>query len=572
MSQGDCVAMEEILDRNFIKVTPDITIYEGRLLCTRKDSVLVVLKDNQLVGVVPGKMIFGSNIEAHKDIGSLMRRDFIVVDKDIASEDILAYFEESNSPLVVVDRKNRIIGVICFEALLFKLALLFNIARSRLNTVLNTVDEAICIIDDEDAVTHWNHRAEILYNIKAEKIVGNNIEEYFSNLMVTKVIKERGGVSSVYHQPCKDTHVLISANPVKIGSKIVGGVSAERNITEVVQLNEKLNDASSQVQELQSRINLITGRNNPFAYIRGHHQKLTQLINMAKKVAVTNATVLIIGESGTGKELFARAIHEASKRSDKPFIVVNCAAIPVNLFESEVFGYEGGSFTGANRQGKAGFFENANGGTLFLDEVAELSPGLQVKLLRVLQDNILYRVGGSKPVKIDVRIIAATNRNLEEMLVNGHFREDLYYRLNVITLNVPPLRERREDIPELVHQFAQGYSQLYGRRIARIKPEVMAVLMAYPWPGNVRELKNVIERMVILSDSEVISKEHIPDALQQHGKLADKAGLASVTEQTERELIIRTLKQTNGNRSQTARMLGIPRSTLYYKMSQLGLK
>ena len=568
------LTIEQFLFRDYIKIPSELTVTEARSLCAPNGAVILVVDNNQLVGVVPPKNLFKKQFHPDTKVAKVMRRDFSIIEEDALIHDVLTYLPELRyHPLVVVNTNNEILGVLVFDLLFSELARQFKITQARLNTVLETVDEALCIVDEEDKVVNWNHRAELLYNIKSEDIIGRNIEEYFSNLMVTKVIKEHSGVSSVYHQPCEGTHVLISANPVTIDNKVMGGVSAERDITEVVQLNQRLTHASSQVHELQSEINRITGTNNPFVRIKGHHHKLTELINMARKVAETNAAVLIRGESGTGKELFARAIHEASNRADKPFVVVNCAAIPPTLFESEVFGYDAGAFTGADRRGKTGYFERAHEGTLFLDEVAELPQDLQVKLLRVLQDQMFYRVGGSNPIKVDVRIITATHRDLEEMLSKDLFREDLYYRLNVVTLEVPPLRERREDIPELVYQFVQEYSHLYGKHIAKLEPSVMAILLAYPWRGNVRELKNVIERMVILAEGDVINDACVPSTLKHQGKhqLPYHAGLVSVTEQTERELIQRTLKQANGNRSQTARMLGIPRSTLYYKMHQLGL-
>jgi PAS domain S-box-containing protein len=575
MNKFGNLTVAEMLYQNFVEVTPNITVGEGRALAAIKQSALIVLENEQPIGIVLYRKLFNSKVDPDTRINEIMRTDFTILEHETLEDDILIYLRELRyHPLIVLGSSREVLGLLAFDLLFTDLANSLKVSQARLDAVLGVVDEAICVVDDQDNVVHWNHRAESLYNIKTEDIVGHSVEKYFSNLMVTKVIKNREGVNSVYHQPCIGTHVLISANPVRVGNEVMGGISAEKDITEVIQLNQKLTHASSQVKELESEITRITGGRNPFARIKGHHHKLTELINMAKKVAKTNAAVLIRGESGTGKELFARAIHEASSRAEKPFVVVNCAAIPPTLFESEVFGYEGGAFTGANRQGKTGVFENANGGTLFLDEVAELPPDLQVKLLRVLQEQEFCRVGGTKPIQVDVRIITATHRNLEDMLHKGLFREDLYYRLNVVTLEVPPLRDRREDIPELIYQFTQEYSQLYGKHIARLEPSVMAVLLAYPWPGNVREMKNVIERMVILADGDVITESNIPSALkQQQGKnqLPYQTGLVSVTEQTERELIQKTLEQVNGNRSQAARMLGIPRSTLYYKMHQLGL-
>ncbi|QNB48237.1 sigma-54-dependent Fis family transcriptional regulator [Thermanaerosceptrum fracticalcis] len=569
------LTVEEALHRNFLKVAPACTIREGRSLVKNPGTVLLVMDQEQVSGVVFPEKLFIQDLDPNETLGGIISGTIALLPREALKQQVLSYLSSLCShTLIIMGQKNEVLGLLDLRLLYQELLQRLTIVQARLNAVLETIDDAICIINDQDVVVEWNQRAEELYNIPREKIIGHSIEEFFTNLMVTRIVKDYKAVRSVPHQPCKGTHVLINASPIKNGHQVIGAVSAERDITEIVRLNQKLNHASSQVQELQNQLTRIAAGRNPFASIKGHNQRLMDLINMAKKVAGTNAIVLIRGESGTGKELFARAIHEASPRAEKPFVVVNCAAIPATLFESEVFGYEAGAFTGANKRGKTGVFETANGGTLFLDEVAELPLDLQVKLLRVLQNQVFYRVGGSTPVKIDVRFITATHRNLEEMLQKGQFREDLYYRLNVVTLEVPPLRDRREDIPELVYQFIQEYSQIYDKHITKIEPEVMSLLLTFTWPGNVRELKNVIERMVILTEGNVITEEFIPPVLrkQSGGRvLSSSVGLVSVTEQTERELIERTLKQTNGNRSQTARMLGIPRSTLYYKMHQLGL-
>ncbi len=575
MDKAGSFTVEEALYKNFLKVAPACTIREGRRLAENPGTVLLVMDQERVSGVVFPEKHFAQDLDPNETLGGIMSRAIALLPREALKQQVLSYLSSLCShTLIIMGQKNEVLGLLDLWLLYQELLQRLTIVQARLNSVLETIDDAICIINDQGVVVEWNQRAAELYNIPREKIIGHSIEEFFTNLMVTRIVKDYKAVRSVPHQPCKGTHVLINASPIKNGHQVIGAVSAERDITEIVKLNQKLNHASSQVQELQNELTRIAAGRNPFAPIKGHNRRLMELINMAKKVAGTNAVVLIRGESGTGKELFARAIHEASPRAGKPFVVVNCAAIPATLFESEVFGYEAGAFTGANKRGKTGVFESANGGTLFLDEVAELPLDLQVKLLRVLQNQVFYRVGGSTPVKIDVRFITATHRNLEEMLQKGQFREDLYYRLNVVTLEVPPLRERREDIPELVYQFIQEYSRAYDKEITKIEPEVMSFLLTYAWPGNVRELKNAIERMVILTEGNVITEEYIPPALRKHSGgrvLSSPMGLVSVTEQTERELIERTLKQTNGNRSQAARMFGIPRSTLYYKMHQLGI-
>jgi len=394
--------------------------------------------------------------------------------------------------------------------------------------------------------------------------------------MVTRVARDRRIVRGQYHQPLPGTHVLINAVPVVVDGTVVGAVSAEKDITEIVHLNRELTKASLEVRQLQEAVSQGTRVADAFHHLLGHHPRMREVVALAARAAPTDATVLVRGESGTGKEILARAVHDASRRAGKPFIVINCGAIPGDLFESEIFGYEEGAFTGASRGGKPGLLELADGGTVFLDEIGELPPLLQVKFLRVLQEKKFYRVGGCRPVAVDVRVIAATNRRLETMISSGQFREDLYYRLNVIGLSIPPLRERQSDIPELTYHFLHEYGQLYGKETGEIQPHVMAALIAYPWPGNVRELRNTVERLVVLADGNVIDVAAVPgQAPEPAGRPAAegtlKTGLQSATEHAERETILQALAEAGGNRTLAARILNIPRSTLYYKMNRLGL-
>lgn len=570
------LTVKDMLYKDLLYVSPVTTIGEVREKGIPNRPVVLAMEEERLVGVLLWRDVINRKLESDVLVQQVMKRDFSSLDEEDLEREILAFLPELRyHALVCRNPKGKVLGVLSYDQVFHNLALKLCETEARINAVVETVDEAICIVDSNDIVVIWNSRAEELYGIKAQDIIGQPVNNFFTNLVVTKVNKEWQEIRSLPHQPVEGTHVLINATPVRLGPKVIGGVSAEKNVTEIVQLNQKLTQASAQVQRLENEIHEISSSNkNPFATIKGHNKRLIELINVARKAAATNAVVLLRGESGTGKELFAKAIHDASTRADKQFSVINCAAIPPSLFESEIFGYEAGAFTGADKKGKRGIFEIADGGTLFLDEIGELPLDMQVKLLRVLQDGVFFRVGGSNPIKVDVRIIAATNRSLEDMMANGTFREDLYYRLNVVSLEIPPLRERREDLPELVYLFLQEFSQLYNKYITKLEPGVMATFLAYAWPGNIRQLKNIIERMVILTEEDTVLEKSIPDNLKassRQDQLSTTVGLASVTEQTERELIIRTLKQVNGNRSEAARMLGIPRSTLYYKMHQLGI-
>jgi len=311
------------------------------------------------------------------------------------------------------------------------------------------------------------------------------------------------------------------------------------------------------------------------AGIIGKSQGMLDLLEMVSFVAPTEATVLVAGESGTGKELIASALHQNSTRKNGPFVKVNCAALVENLLESELFGHEKGSFTGADRR-KDGKFVQADQGTLFLDEIGETSPGMQVKLLRVLQEHELQRVGGHDVVEVDVRLLAATNRILEDEVKAGRFREDLYYRLNVVMLHVPALRERREDIPLLAEHFLQMYAEKNNRNVSGITPGCMDVMLHYPWPGNVRELENAMERGVILMRGDYLDEEILPIpikkwAQQESGTITvGMEGLPSSLEEAEKMVILKTLDEVDGNKSEAARRLGITRKTLLSKLNKYG--
>lgn len=305
--------------------------------------------------------------------------------------------------------------------------------------------------------------------------------------------------------------------------------------------------------------------------------KMQELFKTARKVASFKSTVLITGDSGTGKELFARAIHNNSDRKDKPFVGINCGAIPESIIESELFGHEKGAFTDAHKQRK-GMFEEANGGTLFLDEIGELSMAMQVKLLRVLQEEELRRVGGDKTIKLDVRIIAATVQDLSDRVKKGEFREDLFYRLNVVNLHIPPLRERPMDTEKLVQHFISRFSEKLGVPISNCTPEAMNMLESYHWPGNVRELENTIERAMVLCDTESIDVDDLPAKITEFNpspKISLPAGNLSIKKAVyhiENELISKALKKTGGNRTAAAKLLEISHRALLYKIKEYQIK
>ncbi len=332
------------------------------------------------------------------------------------------------------------------------------------------------------------------------------------------------------------------------------------------------------LQEENAKLREELLKKKSFDTIVGHSQIMQEMYDLIDKVANRNVNVLVTGESGTGKELVTRALHYSSQRSDKAFVKINCATIPENLLESELFGHEKGSFTGADKQ-RIGKFELADGGTLFLDELSEIDINLQAKLLRVLQEEEFERVGSNKTIKVDVRIISATNIDLRQAVAEGKFREDLFYRLNVVSINTPPLRKHKEDIPLLVNSFIDQIKNKFSIEILKIESAVFDILMKYNWPGNVRELKNTIERAAILAEDNVIRAENLPQNLQRYsdkiGEAADKnipENLAKHLAIYEKQIIINALEDNSWNQTQTADFLGVSRKTLYNKIKKYNIE
>ncbi|MFQ3619578.1 MAG: nif-specific transcriptional activator NifA [Spirochaetales bacterium] len=376
----------------------------------------------------------------------------------------------------------------------------------------------------------------------------------------------------------KKSDISFICVPIKLGNETLGAISVDKLFQEKVKYEEdvrllsviasmlaqaiKLRQSFYEEREqlLNENLRLKAELKEKFrpANIIGNSKAMQEVFDLIAQVSRSDATVLIRGESGTGKELVAHAIHYNSSRADKPFIKVNCAALPETIIESELFGHEKGAFTGAVATRK-GRFELANGGSIFLDEIGDLSPTTQIKLLRVLQEREFERVGGNETIRCNVRVIAATNRNLEQLMEKGTFREDLYYRLNVFPIHIPPLRERKSDIILLVDHFIEKYASQNHKKIQRISTPAIDLLMAYHWPGNVRELENCIERAVLLSTDEVIHSHHLPPSLQSAESTNTRlhTTLQEALDNLERELILDALKSTKGNMAKAAKLLGI---------------
>jgi len=439
-----------------------------------------------------------------------------------------------------------------------------------LTSIIDCIYEAVCVIDEDGTVVIWNKSAEKLYNITYKQIYGKNIRDFFPNAIVDIVRLTRTTAENIQHFPRENSHILASSKPLIVRDKFMGAVSTDRDFNEVKKLYCDLETANNRLVFLENEVRRLEGT---FGNIIGNDPALIKKIEIARQIAPIDTSVMIIGESGTGKEVFARGIHEASGRKGN-FTPVNCSAIPGELFESEFFGYSPGAFTGASPKGKAGILELAHNGTIFLDEIGDLPLNMQAKLLRFLQDKILTRVGGEKSIKLDVRIISATNLNLKKMVKDNKFREDLFYRLNVIELQLPPLRERKNDIPLLISYFLKLYSKKLSKNINGVEKEAADILREYSWPGNVRELMNVIEQIVAINTENFISKEHLPAyVLENHESSSTISkkyplNLTVAVKELETENIKKALKASNYNKSKAAILLNIPRTTLYHKIEE----
>ncbi len=374
--------------------------------------------------------------------------------------------------------------------------------------------------------------------------------------------------------------VRCSLHPLEVEEQVVGAVLLVEDITELKLLSSERDQAVALVSKLEQQAKVSLVKPEGFTGLIGHHPKFMQAIAMAARATQSSSTVLLLGDSGTGKGVLARAIHDQSPRRAGPFVYVNCAAIPETLLESELFGYEEGAFTGAKRSGKPGSFEMAHRGSIFLDEIGELSLPLQAKLLHVIQHKTIRRVGGVDEVRTDIRIIAASNRNLEAAVKEGAFREDLFYRLNVIPIRLPNLRERGDDVLELAEALLPKVCEAVGVGRKQLSQEVMQALMSYPWPGNIRELENVLERCVNLAEAEIVGLGQLPEAIQEAFEGGASGGwcevkrlgtLDQMVDELEHSALILALTQARGNRHEAQRLLGMKRSAFYEKLKRHGI-
>ncbi|HWQ72922.1 MAG TPA: sigma 54-interacting transcriptional regulator [Desulfitobacteriaceae bacterium] len=458
-----------------------------------------------------------------------------------------------------------------------ELELTKNLNRT-LDTVINNIHDGIVVVDERGHVTLINQVLADFLRVSPKEVLRKHINQVIENSRLH--IVARTGVPELSEvQNIGAKQYLVSRLPIIKNDTPSGAVGKVvfPQLPEIQELVRKLNALQGKVAYYEEELQNSKVKQLEVLKIIGTSPLMLELKEEISKVSRTNSTVLITGESGTGKELVAHAVHYESKRKNHPFIKVNCAAIPENLLESEIFGYAPGAFSGANRNGKPGRFELADKGTIFLDEIGDMSGRLQAKLLRVIQEREFERVGGTKTISVDVRIVTASNMDLQKAVANGAFREDLYYRLNVINLHLPPLRERKNDIKLLSVGFIKKLNRILKTEITQLSPEVLEIFMNYSWPGNIRELKNVIERAANYAIKGEILPVHLPLNLlksletQQMTQDEPENSYRDTLKKTQREMIIKALEKSGGNKSQAAKLLNMSRNNLYSTLQKLGI-
>ncbi|HLN60293.1 MAG TPA: sigma 54-interacting transcriptional regulator [Symbiobacteriaceae bacterium] len=451
--------------------------------------------------------------------------------------------------------------------------------------LLAILHDGVAAIDEHGIVVYANEANTRITGLKPADILGRHVSQAVPGSHLLEVLQTQQPIIGVRTR-VNEREVVSNIVPVHREGRLVGVVSVFRDLSEVQALSNQLQEARNTIDLLRTSMSAVPAMDG--GVVIGRSPLAQKVFTTAYKAATVDSPVLLEGESGTGKEVVARLIHTRSSRRDRPLIAVNCAAIPANLLESELFGHEEGAFTGARRGGRAGLFEMAEGGTLFLDEIGDMELSLQAKLLRALQSGETRRVGGERTHKVNVRIISATNRNLLQLVKEKQFREDLYYRLRVIRLDLPPLRQRREDLMLFLENATERICARLGRPTARYTPAALRVLLAHPWPGNIRELENVVEQAVVLAETDVIDAEDLPMDLAPlpadepaallagtaanlaAGLQADAPGQFPTLEQMERALLEAAVR-TFDSKVDLARHLGLSRATLYRKLARYGL-
>lgn len=575
------------MDRDFLTLQADDTLETAAhfLMKYHANNFPITNIDGEMIGTITYPLIVEAllaGVAPKVKVTEIMRQDFFAFNEDDTIDRQLLSFNEM---IPVINKKRNVVGTLNPKKVVQSLLELEQDVQALEQMIelyefcFDTAYEGVAVVDSNGYIKLFNESYARFTGVSKSEAIGKHCTEVIEGTRLPVVLEtgipERNQPHILQGQP-----MIVHRLPIWKGNMIIGAVGM-LIFEGVSELYDTFNRAQqffnkgglrlSPDEQMPQRQQLVT-----FDQIIGESIALGEAKKRARKAAKTTATILLTGESGVGKELFARSIHSVSPYKDGPFIAINCAAIPRDLLESELFGYEDGAFTGAKKGGKLGKFELAHRGTLFLDEIAEMPMDLQTKLLRVLQEQRFERVGGSREIKVNIRLIVATNKSLEEQIEKGEFREDLYYRINVIPVEIPPLRKRKNDIPLLVSKLLEKTYKKHHLPAVELSKEAMQKLLEYDWPGNVRELANVIERIVVLAENKRIELDDLPLHLRGGGggvivNEEKVEQLDELSEENEKMLYIKVMREVAGNKSKAARKLGIHRSTLYKKLKKYGL-
>lgn len=558
-----------------LKVVVNGAGQRGSSIC----KMLKVMEEIEIIGLVDSNLSL-PGIMLAKEIGvyvtddlaglaSMADIDVIIETTGLTESRLLINSLKQNQTTVIEEQSAELLMAVLKEK---EELLEFKRIQGELSAILNSVQEAIEVADISGTIKYVNPAFSRVTGIPERERIGQNIFEASPDGALATVLRTG---KLVFGQKTKvggsNAEVISNSAPIIVDGKMEGGVVVFQHFTDIMKLMEELKKSTTIIENLTDKLGQVTTSKYSFDDILGSSSELKRCINLAQKSARSNSTVLLLGESGTGKELFAHAIHGSSMRRENPFIKVNCAAIPETLLESEFFGYAKGAFTGAVKS-KIGKFELAHGGTIFLDEIGDMNLLLQAKILRVLQEMEFERVGGNQTIKVDVRVIAATNRDLRQLIRQGKFREDLYYRLNVVEITIPSLRLRKEDLPVLVNNLVIKLNRKLGKKVQGLSKDAEEVLYSYDWPGNVRELENVIERVMVTVDDELLAKSELEQHVNQF-RISPERDIDLMSIDHMEEMLINKAMAKYGNtvegKRRAAQALNISLATLYNKLKKV---
>lgn len=573
------VKVKDALRKEVILVQDNITVenLNELMLLKKQEEVLVVDDNNKIVGIITRNDLAKSlarGVDLETEIKEIMTTDVIFMHPDkplLQARSEMRNFAISRAP--VLDDDGQLLGLLTGKGICDTFSAQLEKVVNFQSLIMDNVKTAICILNDKCEILAYNKAFKELF--KPSKIFKLSPHHFLPGQLADKIKKGETLLDEIYFENKDGRKFLLKTCHFNFDDKLCGLIMNIEEISDVINLLTELEKVNHRMLFLERQLG-NTEEQTAFGKLTSKNPKMIEVIELAKRSAPTDAPILIKGESGTGKAMLAATIHEYSDRRKGPFVRVNCAAIPVNIFESELFGLEMGDFKKATSSGKIGLIELANKGTIFFENIHDMPINIQTKLESFIKNKTFYKTGSNTPVKTDVRIIAATDKDLSSLVEKHKFSKELYEYINIISMEIPPLRNRSEDIIDIVKGFVGEFEQLHNKTVENIDSEVLKIFMDYNWPGNIRQLKNVVERLVILCENGTITKECLPEYIKQENTsqptLQDINDLNQASDMAEKQVIIEALKKCSYNKTKTAEFLKISRSTLYNKMREYNIQ